>query len=205
MRVGLYVRISTVDQNPEMQLQELESYSKSRGFTVVRVFEDRATGTNTNRPAFRELLSLARARELDAIVVWKLDRFARSLKDLIVTLQDLDDIGVRFISLKDHIDFTTAHGRLLVHILACFAEFESATCKERVLAGIANARRNGKRLGRPTRIDEYRVTDLRRRGYSLSTIGKQVGCTRGAVSKILRRTGFPNPVLKPNNAGNVFC
>jgi putative DNA-invertase from lambdoid prophage Rac len=205
VRVGIYVRISTVDQNPEMQLQELEIYSKARGYSIAAVFEDRATGTNTNRPAFKQLLDMARARKIDAVIVWKLDRFARSLRDLILTLQELDDIGVCFISLKDHIDFTTAHGRLLVHILACFAEFESATCKERVLAGIANARRNGKRLGRPARIDEYRVSDLRRRGYSLSTIGKQVGCTRSAVSKILRRTGFPNPVLKPNNAVNVFC
>ena len=99
----LYVRVSTQDQSCELQKRELTQFAAARNWTVVRVYEDQATGTNANRPQLKELLRDARERKVDGILLWKLDRFFRSLKDLVVTLQELSDLGVQFISLKDNI------------------------------------------------------------------------------------------------------
>lgn len=193
MRCALYVRVSTTDQNPEMQHVELNAYASARNFNVTHTYEDRASGTNTNRPAFKEMLSSARARQIDLILVWKLDRFARSMRDLVVHLQELDDIGVKFVSLRDQFDLTTAAGRLMMNVVGSFAQFEASLISERVKSGIENARRNGKRLGRPIRIDEFKVLEMRKRGMSLSQIGKQVGCTKAGVSKILSRMSHTKP------------
>jgi DNA invertase Pin-like site-specific DNA recombinase len=160
------------------------------------LYEDKATGTNTNRPQFRNLMQDAHSRQFDIVLVWKLDRMARSLKDLIYTLQELSELGVTFISLRDHLDLTTSTGRLMLHIVGAFAQFEADLIKERVKAGLSAARAKGTKLGRPARISHMRVAELRQQGRSLNQIARELGVTKSAVSKTLRRIEGKNPLNK---------
>ncbi len=185
--VALYLRISTVDQSTELQRRELLAFVESRGWEVHSIYEDKATGTNDKRPQLQALLRDARERKFDVVLCWKLDRFFRSLKGMVVTLQEFEELGVEFVSLKDQLDLTTSAGRLMTHILAAFAEFEAGIIRERVRAGIANARAKGKKLGRPYQIDAAKARALRAEGLSLSEIAKRLGSTKSGVSKTLRR------------------
>jgi putative DNA-invertase from lambdoid prophage Rac len=185
-RIAVYLRVSTQDQSTQLQRSEIETYLAARGWADVKFFEDRATGTNSNRPMLRALLNAARAREIDCVVVWKLDRFARSLKDLVTMIQELGEIGVEFISLKDQLDLSTSAGKLMLNIIGAFAQFEADIIKERVRAGIANAKAKGKRLGRPRTVNRYRVESMSDSGYSVSRIAREMCVGKGTVSKILK-------------------
>lgn len=187
-RVGLYVRVSSLDQNVEMQVRELEQFISARGWTLYRTYEDKMTGTTGKRPSLQSILEDARKRKIDIIVCWKLDRFFRSLRDLVNTLTELHEVGVSFVSLNDPgVDMTTPSGRLLIHLIGAFAEFEVSLTKARVRAGIANAKAKGKHLGRPRVINIEKVIALRQQGLSLNLIAKQLGTTKGTVSKILSK------------------
>lgn len=131
-RVAVYVRCSTQEQSTELQQREIESYAKARSWNQLTWFEDLASGTSSNRPNLQKLLVEARARRIDVIVVWKLDRFARSLKDLVTLLQEFSELGITFFSLKDQIDLGTSAGRLMMHLIGAFAEFEASLIRERV-------------------------------------------------------------------------
>jgi DNA invertase Pin-like site-specific DNA recombinase len=146
MKVAIYARVSTLDkgQDPEMQLAELRAHCFARGFAVVATLTDTCSGAKERRPALDELWKLARGRQIDAVCVWKLDRFARSLKQLVVSLAEFDALGVKFISLHDGFDLTTPGGRAMFGMVAVMAEFERALICERVRAGIANKRAQGK-------------------------------------------------------------
>lgn len=173
--VAVYVRVSTQEQSTDLQLSDLKKYIEARGLSLYSIYEDKATGTNDKRPNLKKLLEDARKRKFDIVLCWKLDRFFRSLKDLVNTLQYLTDCGIQFISYKDNIDLTTATGRLMVHILAAFGEFEASLIKERVVAGLNNARRKGVRLGRPKKqcpVDK--ILELRRTGASIREISRQL-------------------------------
>ncbi len=135
-KVAIYVRVSTTDQSTELQLKDLLKYVDAREWDVYEIYEDKASGTNDRRTNLQKLLSDASKREFDVVLCWKLDRFFRSLKDLINTLQYLTDSGIEFISYKDNIDLTTATGRLMTQILGAFGEFEASLIKERVMAGL---------------------------------------------------------------------
>jgi DNA invertase Pin-like site-specific DNA recombinase len=152
MNVALYVRISTTEQNASMQHDELYTYCKRRALKVVGEYQDTMSGAKDSRPSLQRLLTDARARKFDAIVVWKIDRFGRSLRHLVNTLADLEALGVAFISLRDSLDFTTPSGKLQFHVLAAVAEFERCLISERVRAGMKTAIRRGKRCGRPRTI-----------------------------------------------------
>ena len=185
-KIALYLRVSTNDQSTELQRLELLNYCTARGFSDVEVYEDIGkTGTNGNRPMLKQLLSDARQRKFDVIVIWKLDRLFRSLKDLINTLQEFTVLGVDFISLKDNIDLTTSSGRLMMHMLGAFAEFEASLIKERVRAGLAVARAKGKRLGRP-RADYSHIIVLKQRGMENKAIAERLGISRDTVERAFR-------------------
>jgi DNA invertase Pin-like site-specific DNA recombinase len=191
-RVVAYVRVSTTDQSTELQRREIEDYCRARGWAIPAFYEDKKSGTSTDRPSFKQLIEECRARKVDLLLVWKLDRFARSMKDLVNTLQEFSELGIEFISLKDQIDMTTSTGRLMTNIIGAFAQFECDLIKSRVNAGLANAKAKGVRLGRPRVIDLYQVKKLRRDGCSLSQIAKRLSVTKSAVSKILSKHGDPN-------------
>lgn len=149
MRAAIYARVSTIDQEPENQLAELRAYVERRGWTGVEFVDKGISGAKERRPALDALLVAAKRRKFDVLVCWRLDRLGRNLRHLILTLDELSALGVAFVSLAEGIDATTPAGRLQLHVLGAIAEFERARIAERVKAGIARARAQGRRLGRP--------------------------------------------------------
>src|SRR5437899_6253996 len=161
MKAAIYARVSTVDQEPENQLQELRRYVQARGWTAAEYVDRGVSGTKDRRPALDQLLADARRRRFDVLVCWRLDRLGRNLKHLITLLDDLQALGVAFVSLAEGIDATTPAGRLQMHVLGAIAEFERERIRERVMAGLARVRAAGRRLGRPqTAIPIERVQDV---------------------------------------------
>jgi len=185
--VALYARVSTLNnQDPEMQLSELREYAGRRGWEIVEEFTDEGvSGCKESRPALNRLMSDAYRRRFDAILVWKIDRFGRSLKHLVNALAELAALGVAFISLRDNIDLSTPSGRLMFQLLGAMAEFERALIQERVRAGIRNARAKGKRLGRPRVIvDASKIADLRAQKRSWSYIQAELGVSKGTAQRV---------------------
>lgn len=185
MRVAIYLRVSTQDQSTGMQRTDLEAFARARSWEITHIFEDKATGTNGNRPQLHALMSSARERKFDVLLIWKLDRLFRSIKGLVVALQEFNDLGIQFVSLKDQIDMSTASGRLMTHIIGAFAEFEASLIRERVKAGLNAAKSKGTRLGRPKTIDGAKVIKLRADGLSISKIAKEMNCSKAGVFKVL--------------------
>lgn len=189
MKVGLYARVSTNggQQDPEMQLRELREYACRRGWEIVTEFVDRGiSGSREKRPQLDALMSAAYQRHLDAILVWKLDRFARSLKHLVNALAEFDALGVSFISLRDNLDLTTPAGRLMFQIVGAMAEFERSLIVERVKGGLRSARAKGVRLGRPRVIvPQAKVERLKHEGLSLRAIAKQLGVSKTTIMRSL--------------------
>lgn len=186
-RVIIYARVSTKDQSTGMQHRELEQYVQNRGWSLIKSIEDKSTGTNINRSGFKELMKMCRERKADVVICWKLDRMFRSLRDSVNTLQEFNDVGVEFISLKDNLDMTTAAGRLMFNIVSSFSAFEADLIKARVRAGLDNAKANGKILGRPSKLNLEEIINLRAQGLSLSQIGKRLGVAKSTVSKTLSK------------------
>lgn len=184
-RVALYARVSTSNghQDPEMQLRELREYAERRGFEVVEEYVDRGiSGSKDSRPALNRMMADACSRRLDTILVWKLDRFGRSLRHLVNALAQIESLGVAFISLRDNLDLATPSGRLMFQIIGAMAEFERALIQERVKAGLRNARSKGKRLGRPPIfVSESKIETLRASGASWRAIAQELGVGMGTV------------------------
>lgn len=188
MRVALYVRVSTSEQSTDLQREELEAYAKARGWSEVKLYDDSGkSGTHERRPALQTLLADCKARKVDAVLTWKLDRLFRSLKHLLATLQELEDLGIVFISLRDQIDLSTASGRLMMQMLGAFGEFEASLIRERVKAGLRSAKAKGKQLGRTPTIDLSTVRQMRQKGFSMSKIAAEIGASKQGVSRALQR------------------
>ena len=149
MRAAVYARVSTFDQEPENQLQEVRRYVQARDWTAVEYVDRGVSGAKDRRPSLDQLVTDARRRRFDVLVCWRLDRLGRNLKHLITLLDELQALGIAFVSLAEGIDGTTPAGKLQMHILGAIAEFERERIRERVLAGLQRAKREGKRLGRP--------------------------------------------------------
>jgi len=168
MRVAVYARVSTHDQQTlGMQIEAMSAYIKNRGWVATRRIEDVGSGSK-ERPGRESLLMAARRREIDVIVVWRLDRWGRSVADLMTTLRELLDLGVGFVSLTEALDLTTPTGRAMAGMLAIFAEFEREILRERVRAGIAQARKKGRPHGRPRTASLKLEEVLRLKGEQLS-------------------------------------
>ena len=191
MRAGLYARVSTHDQQTlAMQVDAMIAYIDDRGWEVARQVKDVGSGAK-DRPGRESLLKFARRREVDVIVVWRLDRWGRSVADLMMTLRELTDLGVGFVSLTEALDLTTPAGRAMAGMLAIFAEFEREILRERVRAGIAQARKEGRPHGRPPtaslKADEIRRLKAER--VSHAEIARRLGIGRTSVRRILEATG----------------
>jgi DNA invertase Pin-like site-specific DNA recombinase len=188
IRVALYARVSTLNnQDPEMQLSELREYASRRGWQITEEYTDQGiSGCKESRPALNRLMSDACRRRFGSILVWKIDRFGRSLKHLVNSLAELAALGVAFISLRDNLDFSTPSGRLMFQIIGAMAEFERALIHERVRAGLRNARAKGKRLGRPrVVVDSFKIAALRAQGRSWAEIVAEVGIGKGTAQRAL--------------------
>jgi DNA invertase Pin-like site-specific DNA recombinase len=149
MRAAIYARVSTVEQEPENQLQELRRYCELRGWSAQEYVDRGVSGAKDRRPALDQLVADAKRRRFDVLVVWRLDRLGRNLRHLILLLDELAAVGVAFVSLNEGIDTATPAGRLQLHILGAIAQFERDRIRERVVAGLVRARKQGKTLGRP--------------------------------------------------------
>lgn len=178
VRIALYGRVSTVDkgQDVNLQIDELRSYAARRDWNIAGVYCDVGlSGSKETRPELQRLMSDAQQRKFDTVLVWKLDRFGRSLKHLVNALSDLEDFGVRFVSLHDGFDLTTAHGRLLFQIVGAMCEFERSLIRERVRAGMARAKAKGHAIGRARKcVDMLAVQTRRSAGESLRSIARDL-------------------------------
>ena len=185
-RAGLYARVSTDQQTLPLQIRAMREYVAKRGWTVAVQIKEVGSGA-TQRELRRLLLDAARRREIDVVLVWRLDRWGRSLVDLVVTLKELAELGVTFVSLTEALDLTTPTGRAMAGLLLVFAEFEHSILCERVRAGLAEARLNGKRLGRPktAALKGTEVRKLFRAGVSKAQIARQLQIGRTSVRRIL--------------------
>jgi putative DNA-invertase from lambdoid prophage Rac len=187
-RVGLYARVSTNDQQTlPMQLRALREYVERRDWTVAVQVREVRSGAE-KRHAREKLLEAARRREIDVVLVWRLDRWGRSVTDLLATLQELEHLGVGFVSLTEALDLTTPAGRAMAGLLAVFAAFEREIIAERTRAGLAHARQNGKRLGRPATVVVHaaEIRRLHRAGITKSEIARRLQIGRTSVRRILR-------------------
>ena len=188
-RAGLYARVSTNEQQTlAMQNRAMREYATRRGWTIALQVREVNSGA-ARREARERLLDAARRREIDIVLVWRLDRWGRSVTDLLATLQELEHLGVGFVSLTEALDLTTPAGRAMAGLLAIFAEFEREILRERTRAGLAHARRSGKRLGRPATaaIHADEVRRLHRAGMSKSEIARRVRIGRSSVRRLLAR------------------
>lgn len=183
----MYSRVSTNDQQTlAMQNRAMREYAARRGWTIALQVREVNSGA-TKREAREKLLEAARRREIDIVLVWRLDRWGRSVTDLLATLQELEHLGVGFVSLTEALDLTTPVGRAMAGLLAIFSEFEREVLRERTRAGLAQARLNGKRLGRPATaaVHAAEIQKLRRAGVSKSEIARRVRIGRTSVRRIL--------------------
>jgi putative DNA-invertase from lambdoid prophage Rac len=187
MKVALYARVSTANKGQDVDLQ-LREYAKQRGWTVVSEYVDQGvSGSKDSRPELNRLMLDAKQRKIDTVLVWKLDRFGRSLKHLVNALAELEAVGVAFVSLRDAFDLTTPAGRLMFGVVAAMAEFERDLIRERVKAGIANARSKGRAIGRrAVVIDHAKLTAMRSEGQTIREIASTLGCSRSLVHKTLQ-------------------
>lgn len=187
MTAAIYVRVSTADQNDDLQFQELRLYCQRMGWTVVE-YAEKASSVKV-RPVLNQLMADARLRKFDVVLVWKMDRFARSLQQLIENIRLLDSFGVRFVAVTQGIDTDKANpaSRLMLHILGAVAEFERGIIVERVRAGVKEAQRRGKHCGRPVRIwrrDE--AVKMQKAGLSLRAIAKKLGQPLSSIARALK-------------------
>ena len=184
---GLYARVSTNDQQTlPMQSHAMREYAARRGWTIALQVREVNSGA-ARREAREKVLEAARRREIDLVLVWRLDRWGRSVTDLLATLQELEHLGVGFVSLTEALDLTTPAGRAMAGLLAIFAEFEREILRERTRAGLAHARANGKRLGRPATAVPHatEVRTLHCAGISKSEIARRLKIGRTSVRRIL--------------------
>ena len=187
-KTAIYIRISTTDQNEASQKREIKRWLKGNGFNEVVWFTDKATGDNLDRPGFEKLQAAVFAGEIDTIVVYKLDRLSRSLRDGINTLIGWIEKGIRVVSVTQQLDFSGVSGQLVASVLFAVAQMEQETRRERQQAGISAAQEAGKYLGRrvgTTKGKPARAVQLRGRGLSDGEIATSMGVSRRTVQRYL--------------------
>ncbi len=190
-RLALYARVSTNDQHPDAQLAELRAYAARRGAEAVEHVDHGVSGAKDRRPALDALMAAVRRREVEAVVVTKLDRIARSVRHLTELAAELEPLGVALVVLDQAIDTSTPTGRLLVHVRGAITEFERDLVRERTAAGLAAARRRGRHPGRPRTLDRTaraRARRLRQSGHSIRAIAQKLGVSKSVVARELATT-----------------
>ncbi len=190
MKAAIYCRVSTTEQNASMQVEELRAYCSRRQWEIAEEFIDAGvSGSKESRPALNRLLADAKRRKFDAVLVYRYDRFARSLRHLVNALAEFDALGIHFVSLHEGVDTSTPNGRLVFGIFASIAEFERELIRGRVRSGLAAARARGKRLGRPVvSVDTARITALRASGASWRAIGTEMGMCHETLRRAAKQT-----------------
>ncbi len=191
LRVGCYVRVSTIDQHPETQLLELRSYCSARGWHEVREYVDHGeSGAKTRRPALDRLLSDAKARRIDAVIVVGLDRLGRSVGHVVQVLELLRHLGIVFLSLREQLDSASPVGSALLAMVAVLSQLERDLIRSRVVAGLHRAKLEGRRLGRkPIEVDPRRLESVLARGLSARRAARELGCSTASAWRLMRSRG----------------
>ncbi|MBT6051178.1 MAG: recombinase family protein [Candidatus Scalindua sp.] len=186
-RVAIYVRVSTKDQSVDMQLNDIEGYSKERGLNIFNIYKDSGvSGTKETRPALGELMNDAKKRKFDMVLVWRFDRFARSTKHLVTALHEFRHLGIDFISFQENIDTSSPLGEAIFTIISAMSKLERDIIAERVKGGLRKAKANGKKLGRPKNIvDTEKVIEYRKKNKSIRQIASELNLSKGAVQRTL--------------------
>jgi DNA invertase Pin-like site-specific DNA recombinase len=189
-RVAIYARVSTTNhgQDAALQTREQHQFADARGWQVFDDYIDQGvSGSKDSRPELNRLMADAHKRRFDVVLVWKLDRFGRSLRHLVNALAEFESLGITFVSLSDNLDLSTASGRLMFNIIGAMAEFERALIQERVKAGIRNARAKGKHIGRPRKlVDVLELDRLRKQGFGWKKIANELKLGVGTVMRIVK-------------------
>jgi len=188
-RATIYARVSTREQNVDMQLIDLRSYAQARGLNVIQEYIDYASGSKNDRENYQKLFNDVRKRRTDIVLVWKFDRFARSTKELINALEEFKNLGVDFISYKENIDTSTHMGKILFTIISAFAEFEKAVLRERVISGMDKARAKGIEFGRP-KIPPFKIKEakeMKAAGVNWKEICKKLGISKSGYYKLINK------------------
>ena len=190
-KVAIYVRVSTSGQTVENQEREILAHCQRQGWTIHKVYRDEGfSGAVAVRPALTEMLADARLGRFNLLVVWKIDRLARSISHLLEVLTELKGLGIGFVSLTEAINTETAQGRMLCSFLAAIAEFERELIQERVRSGIARARSQGIAIGRPRRgFDVAKAMELKNQGLGYKQIAKSLNVPRSTIHRALK--GIP--------------
>lgn len=201
LRAARYVRVSRLDQNPRLQEDETATFIERRGWQLTDTFVDHGvSGSRERRPELDRLLLDARKRRFDVLVVFRADRLFRSLKHMVVTLDELAALGINFASVNEPFDTTTPSGRLLLHLVSAMAEFEKAILVERTRAGVAAARRRGARIGRPrVHVDRDELVRLRDDKMSIRVIAKKLGVGTGTIQRALGKLTRDDPEGPPHS------
>ncbi len=190
-RVALYARVSTLDkgQDPETQLRPLREYADRRGFVMAAEYVDTASGSTEERAQYRAMIGAARKRQIDVVLVWRYDRFARSTQALVNALKEFQSLDVDFISYQENIDTTTPTGELIFHVMASLAQFESSLISQRVRAGMARAKAQGKHVARPAlaELKQAEIHKLFAEGISMNQISKRIGVAYGTVYNYVQK------------------
>jgi DNA invertase Pin-like site-specific DNA recombinase len=186
-RAALYIRVSTIDQHPETQLLDVRQMASLRGYEIVREYTDKISGAKAKRPGLDQLMSDARRRRFDVVVVWAFDRMARSVRHFLEILDELNHLGIEFVSFRENIDTGGPFGRAMVVIVGAIAELERNLIVERIKAGMRRAKLEGQRLGRvPLDIDHEALVRDRLAGLSLTACSKKFGVSRASVVRFVR-------------------
>lgn len=187
-RAAIYVRCSTVTQNLEVQFGDLRRYAEAKGLTVVQEFQDFGiSGAKDRRPGLDEMMKAARKRKFDVVLVWRLDRLGRNTKNLLTLIEELESLQIYLVSHQEGLDLQTSIGRVVATVLAALAMFEHELIRERVVAGIQNARENGKKLGRPRKtVDVDAVRQMIENGLTYREIAQKIGLSTGKISTAIR-------------------
>ncbi len=188
-RIGIYCRVSTLDQSTDSQLLDLRRYVAERQWNIFHEFCDKGiSGTKDSRPALDELMDAARKRRFEIILVWRFDRFARSTKHLILALEEFRNLGIDFISYQENIDTSSPLGSAIFTIISAVAQLERDIIAERVKAGLRRARENGKRLGRPrAKVDLAYARKLQKQGRSLRQIASALEIPKSTLADVIKK------------------
>lgn len=187
MKVAIYARVSTADQDVSLQLRDLRAYAQSRGFTIHKEYIDHGvSGSKESRPELDKLMEAARKRRIDAIMVWRFDRFARSTKHLALAIDEFKALGVEFISFNENIDTSTPMGQAMFTIISAMAQLERDIIRERVIAGVRTAQAKGKHCGRARKADPTKAQALRAQGMSIREIAEHLGVGRTSIERALK-------------------
>lgn len=188
MRVALYARVSTDGQDPKLQLSALRAHAANRGWTITGEFVDQGySGAKEKRPALDKLMKAVWAGTVQAVLVWRFDRFARSVKHLMKALEEFRSLNVHFISLQEQFDTATPIGHAMFTMIGAMAQLERDMIRERVKAGLAVAKARGKRLGRPVvRVNQHELAELKTSGLSMHEMARQLHCSRSTIRRRLR-------------------